>query len=29
MGVVNSTAFQKRLKLSTDIENPAVRAAAN
>jgi mono/diheme cytochrome c family protein len=29
MGVVNSTAFQKRAKASTDIENPAVRAAAN
>ncbi len=29
MGVVNSTAFQKRAKVSTDIENPAVRAAAN
>jgi hypothetical protein len=29
MGVVNSTAFQKRARLSTDIENPAVRAAAN
>jgi hypothetical protein len=29
MGVVNSTAFQKRVKVSTDIENPAVRAAAN
>jgi mono/diheme cytochrome c family protein len=29
MGVVNSTAFQKRIKVSTDIENPAVRAAAN
>jgi hypothetical protein len=28
MGVVNSTAFQKRIKVSTDIENPAVRAAA-
>jgi mono/diheme cytochrome c family protein len=29
MGVVNSTAFQKRVKVSSDIENPAVRAAAN
>jgi mono/diheme cytochrome c family protein len=29
MGVVNSTAFQKRIKVSTDIENPAVRAAAH
>jgi hypothetical protein len=29
MGVVNSTAFQKRVRVSTDIENPAVRAAAN
>ncbi len=29
MGVVNSTAFQKRAKVPTDIENPAVRAAAN
>jgi mono/diheme cytochrome c family protein len=28
LGVVNSTAFQKRVKVSTDIENPAVRAAA-
>jgi hypothetical protein len=28
-GVVNSTAFQKRVKVPTDIENPAVRAAAN
>jgi len=29
MGVVNSTAFQKRAKVPTDIENPAVRAATN
>jgi hypothetical protein len=28
-GVVNSTAFQKRVKISADIEHPAVRAAAN
>jgi mono/diheme cytochrome c family protein len=28
LGVVNSTAFQKRVRVSTDIENPAVRAAA-
>jgi len=28
LGVVNSTAFQKLVKVSTDIENPAVRAAA-
>jgi hypothetical protein len=29
LGVVNSTAFQKRVKLSSDIENPTIRAAAN
>jgi mono/diheme cytochrome c family protein len=29
MGVVNSTAFQKRVKVSNDVENPPVRAAAN
>jgi hypothetical protein len=29
LGVVNSTAFQKRVKVSPDIESPAVRAAAN
>jgi mono/diheme cytochrome c family protein len=29
LGVVNSTAFQKRIKVSSDIENPTIRAAAN
>ena len=29
LGVVNSTAFQKRVKVATDIENPPVRAAAH
>jgi hypothetical protein len=29
LGVVNSTAFQKRAKVSTDIENPTIRAAAH
>jgi mono/diheme cytochrome c family protein len=29
LGVVNSTAFQKRVKVSADIENPTIRAAAN
>jgi hypothetical protein len=29
LGVVNSTAFQKRAKVSSDIENPTIRAAAN
>ena len=27
-GIVNSTPFQKRIKVTQDIENPAVRAAA-
>jgi hypothetical protein len=29
LGVVNSTAFQKRVKVSSDIENPTIRASAN
>jgi mono/diheme cytochrome c family protein len=29
LGVVNSTAFQKRVKVSSDVENPTIRAAAN
>jgi mono/diheme cytochrome c family protein len=29
MGVVNSTAFQKRIKVATEVENPGVRAAAH
>ncbi len=28
LGIVNSTPFQKRMKVSQDIENPAVRTAA-
>ena len=29
LGVVNSTPFQKRIKVSSDIENPTITAAAN
>jgi mono/diheme cytochrome c family protein len=29
LGVINSTAFQKRIKLGAELENPGVRAAAN
>ncbi len=28
LGIVNSTPFQKRTKVTQDIENPAVRTAA-
>jgi hypothetical protein len=27
LGIVNSTPFQKRMKITQDIENPAVRTA--
>jgi hypothetical protein len=29
LGIVNSTPFQKRMKVSSEIENPAIKAAGN
>ena len=29
LGIVNSTPFQKRIKVSSEIENPAIKAAGN